>query len=166
MKKPVINIADAQLREMNGAGGAFCAKIAPLGELIGAGGLGCMVTLVEPGKKAFPYHVHHVVNELFVILEGSGEYRYGGERYPIRAGDVLAAPAGKGSALAHQIVNTGETDLKYLGISDKPVSDVCEYPNSGKFAVTSRFDWSDPAAGGIRYVGRLESGVDYFDGEK
>ena len=64
------------------------------------------------------------------------------------------------------LVNTGSADLKYLGISDKPVSDVCEYPDSRKFAVTSRFDWSNPAAGGVRYVGRAESAVDYFDGEK
>jgi uncharacterized cupin superfamily protein len=166
MRKPLINIADAPLREMKGADGAFSAKVGPIGELIGAGGLGCMVTHVSPGKKAFPYHVHHNVNELFVILEGTGEYRFGDERYPIKAGDVLAAPAGKGAALAHQILNTGDTDLKYLGISDKPVSDVCEYPDSGKFAVMSRFDWSDPAAGGVRFVGRIESTVDYFDGEK
>jgi uncharacterized cupin superfamily protein len=166
MTRPLINVADAPFREMKGADGAFSAKIAPIGDLIGAGGLGCMVTCVPPGKKAFPFHVHHVTNELFVILEGTGEYRFGAERYPVRAGDVLAAPAGKGAASAHQIVNTGETELKYLGVSDKPISDVCEYPDSGKFAVMSRIDWRDPAAGGIRFVGRLDSGVDYFDGEK
>jgi uncharacterized cupin superfamily protein len=165
MTKPVINVADAPLREVGGANGAFSARIAAIGELIGAGGLGCMVTIVPPGKKAFPFHVHHNANELFVILEGTGEYRFGAERYPIRAGDVLAAPAGKGAALAHQILNTGEAELKYLGISDKPVSDVCEYPDSGKFAVTSRFHWGKPHEGGIRFVGRMDSGVDYFDGE-
>jgi uncharacterized cupin superfamily protein len=164
--KPVINLNDAPLREMKGAGGAFDAKFAPLGLAIGSTGLGCMVTVVPPGKKAFPFHVHHVTNELFVILEGNGVYRFGGETYPIKPGDILAAPAGKGAEMAHQIVNTGDVDLKYLGISDKPVSDVCEYPDSGKFAVTSRFDWSNPAAGGLRYVGRTESAVDYFDGEK
>jgi hypothetical protein len=41
-----------------------------------------------------------------------------------------------------------------------------EYPDSGKFQVVSRFDWANPAAGGVRYVGRTESAVDYFDGEK
>jgi len=161
-----MNVADAPLREMKGADDAFSAKVGPIGDLIGAGGLGCMVTVVPPGKKAFPFHVHHNVNKLFVVLEGRGEYRFGAERYPIGAGDVLAAPAGKGAALAHQSLNTGESDLKYLGVSDKPISDVCEYPDSGKFAVTSRFDWKDPPAGGIRFVGRLESAVDYFDGEK
>ena len=164
--KPVINVNDAPLQDMKGADGAFEAKFAPLGPAIGSVGLGCMITVVPPGKKAFPFHVHHVTNELFVILEGTGVYRFGGETYPIKAGDILAAPAGKGADMAHQIVNTGGADLKYLGVSDKPVSDVCEYPDSRKFAVTSRFDWSNPAAGGVRYVGRVESAVDYFDGEK
>jgi uncharacterized cupin superfamily protein len=164
--KPVINVADAPLFEMGGADGAFSAKVGPIGEMIGAGGLGCMVTIVASGGKAFPFHAHHNTNELFVILEGTGEYRYGDERYPIRAGDVLAAPAGKGAALAHQILNTGATELKYLGVSDKPICDVCEYPDSGKFAATSRYDWRNPAAGGIRYVGRVENSIDYFDGEK
>jgi len=164
--KPVINMADAPLRDMKGADGAFEAKFAPVAPAIGSVGLGCMVTVVPPGKKAFPFHVHHNTHELFVILEGTGVYRFGSETYPIKAGDILAAPAGKGAEMAHQIVNTGAADLRYLGISDKPVSDVCEYPDSGKFAVTSRFDWSNPAAGGVRYVGRPESAVDYFDGEE
>ena len=164
--KPLINIAEASFLPMTGADGAFSARIAPIGEAIGSPGLGCMVTIVPPGKKAFPFHVHHIANELFVILEGSGESRFGADRHPIRAGDVLAAPAGNGAEFAHQIINTGATELKYLGISDKPISDVCEYPDSRKFAVTSRYDRNNPAAGGLRYVGRIESAVDYFDGEK
>ena len=106
--KPVINVNDAPLREMKGADGAFEAKFAPLGPAIGSVGLGCMITVVPPGKKAFPFHVHHVTHELFVILEGTGVYRFGGETYPIKAGDILAAPAGKGADMAHQIVNTGD----------------------------------------------------------
>jgi uncharacterized cupin superfamily protein len=164
--KPIINVAEAKFREMKGANGAFEAKIAPVGDAIGSPGLGCMITVVPPGKKAFPYHVHHNVQELFVILEGEGQYRFGGETYPIRPGDILAAPAGKGAAMAHQIINTGKTEMKYLGISDKPNTDVCEYPDSGKFGVSSRFNWGDPSQGGIRYIGRLSSNVDYFDGEK
>ena len=166
MTKPIINVADAKFMEMKGADGAFEARVSAVGHSIGSTGLGCMVTIVPPGKKAFPFHVHHVIHELFVILEGTGEYRVGAERHPIRAGDIVAAPAGKGAEMAHQIINTGSAELKYLGISDKPVADVVEYPDSGKFAVSSRFDWNDPAAGGIRYIGRDRRGIDYFDGEK
>src|SRR6185295_16794314 len=107
----------------------------------------------------------HQTQELFIILEGEGTYRFGAENYPVKAGDVCAAPTG-GAEHAHQLVNTGSVPLKYLGISSNPGhSDVVEYPDSGKFAVTSRYDWSNQKAGGIRYVGRTGSAVDYWDGE-
>ena len=62
------------------------------------------------------------------MLEGEGTYRFGAESYPIKANDVLAAPTG-GAEVAHQIVNTGATPLKYLGISANSAgSDVVEYP--------------------------------------
>ncbi len=162
-KKPVINIADLQYREAR-HGDKFASRTARIGPLIGSTGIGCTVTVVGPGKRAFPFHVHHVNHELFVVLEGAGEYRFGGETYPIRTGDVMAAPAG-GPEVAHQIVNTGKADLKYLSLSTMQSPEVVEYPDSGKFAATSRFDWSNPAGGGIRYVGRKENSLDYWEGE-
>jgi len=161
--KPVINIADVTLRD-NGHGDRFAAKIGSFGRAIGSTGIGCMLHVVPPGKRAFPYHNHHMIHELFVVLEGTGEYRFGDAAYPVRAGDVLAAPAG-GRETAHQLVNTGDTELKYLGISTSVMTEVVEYPDSGKFAVTSRFDWSNPAAGGIRFVGRKDASLDYWEGE-
>jgi uncharacterized cupin superfamily protein len=161
--KPVINIADVPLSD-NGHGEAFAAKIGSFGRMIGSTGMGVMLHVVEPGKKAFPFHAHHVTQELFVILEGEGTYRFGSESYPVKAGDVCAAPTG-GPETAHQIINTGKTVLKYLGISANPgTGDVVEYPDSGKFAVTSRFDWTT-RKGGVRYVGRVENSLDYWDGE-
>ena len=163
-KKPVISVADVPLRD-GGNGGAFKAKIGPFGPMIGSAGIGVMLHVVEPGQKAFPFHAHHQIHELFVILEGEGTYRFGEERHPVTAGDVCAAPTG-GAEAAHQIVNTGAVTLKYLGISTMSDTEVVEYPDSKKFAVMSRFDWSNPDAGGIRYVGRSENTLDYFEGEK
>jgi uncharacterized cupin superfamily protein len=160
--KPVMNIADVPLRD-GGNGKEFKAKIGSFGKSIGSK-IGAMLHVVEPGNKAFPYHNHHMTEELFVVLEGEGTYRFGGESYPVKAGDVLAAPAG-GQETAHQLRNTGKTTLKYLGISyNGGVSDVAEYPDSGKFAVSSRFDWAT-GKGGVRYVGRAENSLDYWDGE-
>ncbi|MHA1547981.1 MAG: cupin domain-containing protein [Alphaproteobacteria bacterium] len=161
--KPVVNIDELDFKDF-GNGEGFQAKLGRIGERIGAEALGCMLTIVEPGKKAFPYHVHHAMEEMFVLLEGTGEYRFGAERYPIRAGDVLAAPAG-GPEVAHQIINTGDVPLKYLGLSTKTRTEVVEYPDSKKFAVNSRFDWSNPDGGGVRFIGRSEGGLDYWDGE-
>ena len=161
--KPVINLGDVPLRD-NGHGEAFQAKVGSFGHMIGSTGIGCMLHVVEPGKKAFPFHVHHAMHELFVILEGEGEYRFGGEVHKVSANDVLAAPAG-GPELAHQIANTGDKPLKYLGISTNVDTEVAEYPDSNKFAVLSRFDWNNPGAGGVRFVGRAEGSLDYWDGE-
>ncbi len=113
--KPVINLADVALRD-TGNGNGFEAKVGSFSRQIGSTGIGAMLHVVPPGKKAFPFHVHHQIHELFLILEGEGHYRFGDERYPVKAGDVLAAPTG-GPENAHQIINTGKTELRYLGFS-------------------------------------------------
>jgi uncharacterized cupin superfamily protein len=162
--KPILNLAEVPLRD-GGNGKAFKAKVGSFGKQIGSKGIGVMLHVVEPGEKAFPFHVHHQIDELFVILEGEGTYRFGDDRFPIKSGDVCAAPTG-GPENAHQILNTGKTTLKYLGISTMTDTEVVEYPDSRKFAVASRFDWSNPTAGGIRYVGRTGNSLNYFDGEE
>lgn len=162
MTKPVINLDELDLVE-RGNGGSFEAKVSSFGRMIGSTGLGCMLHVVPPGKKAFPRHAHHQINELFVILEGEGTYRFGEESYPVKAGDVCAAPSG-GTETAHQLANTGDVPLKYLGISTAAETEVVEYPDSEKFAVMSRFDWST-MSGGIRFIGRSKDSLDYFDGE-
>ena len=161
--KPVINLADVLLRD-TGNGKGFEAKVGSFARQIGSTGIGCMLHVVEPGKKAFPYHVHHQIHELFVILEGEGTYRFGKESYPVKAGDVCAAPTG-GPEHAHQIINTGKSQLKYLGISTMTDTEVVEYPDSGKFGITSRFDWST-MSGGVRHLGRPGTSLDYYDGEE
>ncbi|HEY8596549.1 MAG TPA: cupin domain-containing protein [Devosiaceae bacterium] len=161
--KPVVNIADVPLRDF-GQGHNFSARVGSFGNLIGSTGIGVMLHVVEPGKRAYPFHAHHHTQELFVILEGEGTYRFGAQSYPIRENDVLAAPAG-GADVAHQIINTGDRPLKYLGISANALgADVVEYPDSGKFAVSSRFDRTTQS-GGVRYIGRTENSLGYWDGE-
>jgi uncharacterized cupin superfamily protein len=89
---------------------------------------------VPPGKKAFPHHVHHVNDELFVILSGEGTLRFGAERYSVRSGDVIVCPAG-GVERAHQLINTSSDELRYLSISSVELPEVAEYPDSNKFGV-------------------------------
>ena len=162
--KPIINLADVQLRDQ-GNGEGFQAKTGSFGRAIGSTGIGISLHLVEPGKKAYPFHNHHGIHELFYVIEGSGTYRFGKEQHPVKAGDVLAAPSG-GQENAHQLINTGTTTLKYLGISAASgESQVVEYPDSGKFAVSSRYDWAT-GKGGIRFIGRPGESLDYWEGEK
>jgi uncharacterized cupin superfamily protein len=93
--------------------------------------LGATVVVTAPGKRAWPYHLHHAEEEMFVILEGSGTLRVAGELLPLRRGDVVFLPAGKD--YPHQIINTSDAPLKYLAISGHEPVEICEYPDSDKF---------------------------------
>lgn len=161
--RPIANVDEVKTFP-TGKGEKFAAQLGPIGRLIGMKKLGCMVTVVEPGKAAFPFHVHHGMEEMFVILSGEGTYRFGTERYPVGPGDILAAPCG-GPESAHQIINTGTTTLKYLGISTKADPEVVEYPDSDKFAVFSQSKDGTPLAARLRFIGRTDTTLDYWDGE-
>ena len=156
----IMNLADAPLKD-NGNGDAFVAKIARLGPLLGSTGLGCTLTVLPPGKRAFPYHRHHVIDEMFYVLSGAGEYRLGGKRLPLRAGDLIAAPAGKE---AHQVVNTSSDELRFLAFSTIGEVDVVEYPDSGKVAVAAGIKNADFMTATYKALGRIDP-ADYFEGE-
>ena len=42
------------------------------GATLGTRQIGCTLMVLEPGKRAWPYHLHHAEEELFVVLEGEG----------------------------------------------------------------------------------------------
>jgi uncharacterized cupin superfamily protein len=162
--KPVVNIDDVPLVD-RGHGERFQLQWGRIGPVIGAKGLGCALHVVPAGKRAFPFHAHHSNDEMFFILSGTGEYRFGDQTYPIKPGDMLAAPPG-GPEVAHQIINTGNEEMRYLGFSTMLSPEAVDYPDSGKFAVWSRPDPSgDPRKAGLRYIGRRDTTLDYWDGE-
>lgn len=159
--KQVINLAEAKLGPV-GNGQKFEASFASLGGQIGAQKLGVSLAVVPPGKRAFPKHAHHVNEEMMFILEGTGTYHCGTQSGPVKAGDLIAAPPGDGST-AHQVENTGAVPLRYLTFSTKLEPEVVEYPDSGKFGVSSFAGKGRPT---IRFLGRVATSVDYFDGEE
>ena len=142
-------------------GRAYASKYAGVAAGIGLSKLGATYMEVPPEKASCPFHVHHVEEEMFVILEGKGRYRFGSTVYDVEAGDVLGAPRG-GTKFAHKLTNTGSTTLKYLAISTMAKTDVCEYPDSGKFAVGTR---NEDGPDVFRYIGRATDPLDYWDGE-
>jgi len=110
--KPVLNIDEVAL-EKHGHGDRFAAATGSLSLPIGAKAIGARLVKVPPGKRAWPYHCHYGNEEMFIIQSGTGTYRYGGEEYPVRPGDVLAAPAG-GHETARQLVNSGNLGIRIL----------------------------------------------------
>ena len=159
---PLINVADAPLQEQ-AHGERFQAKLGKIGPALGLTELGCTLHVVPPGKRAYPFHAHHVIEELFVVLSGEGEYRFGDRTCPIKAGDVIGAPAGK---TAHQLINTGSHELRFLGVSTVGAVDVCEYPDSNKVAIAAGVKNADFKTATIVYVTPLGKPVEYWDGEK
>ena len=150
-----VHIDEVELKAF-GRGEKFAARTARIGEKLGMGKGGCSLVELEPGKCAWPYHLHFAQEELFIILEGEGTLRYDDEQYPVRKGDVIFTPTGRGTA--HQIINTSQARLRYLALSSASDTELCYYPDSGKYGAYSR----EPR---FAFIAREGTGTDYWDGE-
>lgn len=167
--KPVINLADLEIKPVaperapkGKNAGLYDRRFGEISGLIGARKLGYNLTVIAPGKRNCPFHNHHVEEEMFFILEGEGELRYGTERYPLKPGDIIACPTG-GPETAHQIINTGKTEMRYLSLSTMAELEICDYPDSGKFGV---YEEHPPGKSGrSRFLSRMDQSLDYWDGE-
>jgi uncharacterized cupin superfamily protein len=169
--KPVINLDEVALEERaaffqppGSVADRFGSRSGMVGARIGARLLGYNITAVAPGKRAFPLHNHHANEEMFFILQGTGELRIGDERYSLRAGDFIANPPG-GPETAHQILNTGTEEMRYLAVSTVITPETVEYPDSKKVATYSRQPQADGSLRVLRQISREGQSVDYWDGE-
>lgn len=160
MKKPIINLDEAIFTDVE-ENGRYTSKRAMLSPHIGAEKLGYNLTIVPPGKTQCPFHSHHAEEEMFFILEGEGELRFGDKKYPLRKHDVIACPTG-GAEVAHQIINTGKTDLKYLALSTLADMEACEYPDSNKISIV-KYKGDKPV---VRKIFYAENTVQYYDREE
>ena len=158
--RPLINVED--ITEFKGhEHGTFKAQYADVGGKIGAHQLGYNITIIPPGKKSYPFHNHHVSEEMFLILEGTGLLRFGENKYPLKKNDIVACPTGDRS-VAHQIINDGNTDLKYLALGTKKPYDICEYPDSDK--ILSRVSSEEDSK--LWNMSKGNESYEYFDGEE
>lgn len=156
--KPVMNLDEVQFDvEENGF---YTSRQGRISDHIGAQKLGYNLTVLPPGKAQCPFHSHHAEEEMFFILEGEGELRFGDRRYPIRKGDVIACPTG-GAEVAHQIINTGASTMRYLSLSTNADFESCEYPDSNKISIVS----GKRGEPGLRKMFRAENTVGYYDRE-
>jgi uncharacterized cupin superfamily protein len=159
MPKPIVNLDDVAFDDIED-NGIYTSRRGTISDLIGARKLGYNLTILPPGKAQCPFHCHHGEEEMFFILEGEGELRFGDDRFPIRPHDVIACPPG-GPEVAHQIVNTGTTTMRYLALSTRVAVEACEYPDSGKVSVFV----GKRGERKLRKMFRAEATVDYYDRE-
>jgi mannose-6-phosphate isomerase-like protein (cupin superfamily) len=73
------------------------------------------VVVLQPGE-APPLHIHHDTEQVFYILQGSGELQTGapdaGERFPVSPGDLARIPPGTW----HRILCQSSEPLRYLSV--------------------------------------------------
>ncbi len=132
MKPPILNIEKASFQKLS-HGERFESETAWVAPTLNSQKLGYNVTIIPPGKRAFPYHLHHGNEEMFFVLEGKGQIRIDGSVHRIRKGDFVSLPPGPGSA--HQIINDSKQPLRYLAVSTMESPEVVEYPDTGKIGV-------------------------------
>ena len=156
---PVIALDAAELTDGT-RDARYGSRYAALGPLLGLTHLGVSYDIIAPGHRICPLHNHHANDEFYVVLEGRGTYRNAQGEYPVAPGDVIGAPAG-GRDTAHQIINTGDSDLRVLVMSSMRDPDVCEYPDSDKFAVMA----GPEGQRRFRHIGRCRDAADYYEGE-
>ena len=163
MKPRIINLDDVAPLERS-HGDHYEARIAPVGGALDSKMIGFNVTVIPPGKKAFPYHAHRGNEEMFFILEGEGSVRLDGAVHKIRKGDFISLPPGRDSA--HPIVNDSKAPLRYLAVSTMLVPEAVEYPDSGKIGVVAGTSGGRaPGPDSLRHFTFAKDAVDSWEGE-
>jgi uncharacterized cupin superfamily protein len=157
---PIVNLGEISLDWLK-RGSRFEVGLADIDRTLALSGIGATLHVVPAGKTAWPYHRHHGNDELFLVLEGSGELRIGERRLPIRVGDCIGAPAG---GEAHQIVNSSVAELRYMAFANRARADVVEYPDSGRIAIDIAHGHDKEPPSVFSAAGRLAP-LGYWEGE-
>jgi uncharacterized cupin superfamily protein len=156
----IVNVADLDLDWLK-TGERFEVGLGHIDRTLRTAQIGATLHVVPAGKTAWPYHRHHGNDEIFFVVSGTGEYRVGDRRLPIKTGDCLGAPAG---GEAHQIINSSSGELRYIAFANHGRADVIEYPDSGRIAVDIAHGNDQDPPSIFSIAGQL-SPQGYWDGE-
>lgn len=132
--RPPTIVAESEVEPFRLDMGRSHASGRALGRAAGARDIALNRADVDPGAEAAPPHCHSHEEELFVVLDGDGVLLLGSgeEEHPVRAGSVVARPAGTGVAHAFR---AGEQGMSLLMFGDRHPGDMTYYPRSGKVAL-------------------------------
>ncbi len=158
--KPFMNLDEVEFDDVE-ENGIYTSKRGQISDHIGAKKLGYNLTVLPPGKVQCPFHSHHGEEELFLIIEGEGELQLRRHALPDPQARRDRLPARR-AEVAHQIINTGTTTMRYLALSTLSEVETCEYPDSQKISIVT----GKRGERGLRKMFRAETTVDYYDREK
>jgi uncharacterized cupin superfamily protein len=158
----IINANDMDW-ETGGNGDRFVFQRKWFTSQTGAKKLGCSLYRVPAGKTAYPHHRHFTNEEAIYVLKGEGMMRLDDSEFSVGPGDYIALlPEGT----AHQLINSGDSDLDYLCMSTMIHPDITEYPDSGKIAAfAGSGPGGDKSVRSFNGVYETSSAVDYYKGE-
>ncbi len=134
----------------------FRIRQAGISKRIGAELFAGNVYDVDPGKKLWPYHLHHANEEWLVVLRGRPTLRTPEGERELVEGDVACFV--RGGAGAHQIWNATEEPVRVLMLSTRIAPEVLEFPDSAKVLTKDAKD--DDI-----FTTRYGEPVDYWEGE-
>ena len=134
----------------------FRIREARVGSRVGAELMGATVYELDPGKKLFPYHVHHANEEWLIVLRGQPTLRAPNGERKLSEGDVVCFRRGPDGA--HQVRNTTDSAARVLMLSTKLWPEIVEYLDSGKIG-------SRDAKGERLFLARRGEPAEYWDGE-
>ena len=134
----------------------FASREAGVGARIAAELIGGSLYEVPPGKKLWPYHLHHANEEWMIVLRGRPTLRTPAGEQELGEGDVVCFR--RGNEGLHQVRNGSEEPIRVLMLSTLIAPDLVEYPDSGKVGARS-------VAGERVLLSRPGPILDYWDGE-
>jgi uncharacterized cupin superfamily protein len=134
----------------------FRVRETQIGPRLGAELIGGSVYEIDPGKKLWPYHLHHANEEWLVVLRGRPTLRTPEGERELVEGDVACFP--RGAAGAHQVRNATEEPVRILMLSTIIGPELLEYPDSDKHQIVS-------AKGERILLTRHAEPAEYWDGE-
>jgi len=135
----IVNVADVPLRR-SWRKATVASDWRDLGQAAGSLRTGMRHVTVLPGMLHAPPHCHSAEEEIFVVLEGSGELELTPtpvaadddaepSSHPVTAGTTVARPAG--TRIAHAF-RAGPNGLTLLAYGTRDPNDIAYYPRSGK----------------------------------
>jgi uncharacterized cupin superfamily protein len=134
----------------------FRIREASIRERVGGELIGATLYEVDPGKKLWPYHLHHSNEEWLIVLRGRPTLRMPEGERELAEGDVVCFV--RGPAGAHQVWNVTDEPARILMLSTMIAPEIVEYPDSGKVGTRD-------AKGERLWLARHGEPAGYWDGE-
>jgi uncharacterized cupin superfamily protein len=146
-----INFDELEWEAFNDVNGRYRGEDAEIGFMIGARRLGYRAVRLPAGARYCPMHAHDREEEVFWVIEGEPSIRTPRGTLRLRAGDVMAFPAGDRGT--HQLLNESDAPCTVMLLGMNEPDEIAYYPDSQKVLLRRR-----------RLLTRVDR-LDYYDGE-